>query len=195
MTELKKRKYNNTLRAQKSDHTTVQIIETYVHMLAAAKGSEVQIQDLALKAKVSERTIFRFFKDKKALHEATDSYIQRYLQSSLQLIEKNSFLGFVQKSFLLFEEHHDLMLAYMFSPYGIKARTVFRKQLNEILISQILKEKKLKLSKQNKHKLSVIVSLVNVKIWYDLKNDFKMTSPEISQSMSWAIESLLDQLS
>ena len=195
MTELKKRKYNNTLRSQKSDSTTVHIIETYVHMLAAAKGSEVQIQDLALKAKVSERTIFRFFKDKKALHEATDSYIQRYLDSSLQLIEKNSFLGFVQKSFLLFEEHHDLMLAYMFSPYGIKARAVFRKQLNEILISQILKEKKLKLSKNNKYKLSVIVSLVNVKIWYDLKNDFIMSGPEISQSMSWAIESLLDQLS
>lgn len=187
----KKRNYNNSSRSIKSDETQKSIIETYVKMLASRKGAEVHIDELAKKAKVSERTVFRFFRDKEALHKATDQYIQQFIKASLEQINKDDFVGFAKNSFLLFEKHHDLMLAYMFSPYGMHARSIFRKQLNKILISHLVKQKKLKINKSLETKLAVIVSMINVKLWYDIKTDFNHTSKEISEAVGWALKTLI----
>ncbi len=187
----KKRNYNNSSRSIKSDETQKSIIETYVKMLASRKGAEVHIDELAKKAKVSERTVFRFFRDKEALHKATDQYMQQFIKASLEQINKDDFVGFAKNSFLLFEEHHDLMLAYMFSPYGMHARSIFRKQLNKILISHLVKQKKLKLNKSLETKLAVIVSMINVKLWYDIKTDFSHSSKEISDAVGWALKTLI----
>ncbi len=186
-----KRQYNNSFRSFKSDETQKTIIETYVQMLAKRKGAEVQVDELAKEAKVSERTIFRFFKDKQTLHKATHQYIQQFIQASLTQIKRDDFVGFAKNSFLLFEKHHDLMLAYMFSPYGLQARGIFRKQLNKILIKHLVSQKKLKLNKSLEAKLAVIVSIVNVKLWYDIKTDFNYSAKEISEAVGWALNILV----
>lgn len=190
----KKREYNNSSRQEKADQTQKQIIETYINLLAEKRGAEVPIEELAKAASVSQRTVFRFFKDKKALHDSTDAHIQNYVHASLQKLESTDIFQFTRNAFNLFAEYENLMMAYMFSPYGVETRLIFRKRLNKILLDQILAFKKIKLSRLIETRLAVIVTLINVKVWYDIRSDFKHSTDEIGSAVSWSIEQLIKAL-
>lgn len=190
----KLRKYNNARRESKSADTQKLIIQVYIQLLAAHKGESVQIEEIAKKAKVSERTVFRFFKDKRALHKATDDYIQQFIEASATKIDQTSVPTFAKTAFSLFDKHETLMLAYMFSYFGSETRTIFRKRFNKLLIDRILRSKSIDLNKQNKLRLAVIVSMINVKIWYDIRTDFGYSGDEIGEAMEWAVNTLVSDL-
>ena len=190
----KKRAYDNTLRSEKSDHAQKEIIQNYVNLLAKSRGAEISIDELALASKVSQRTIFRFFEDKQALHIATDQYIQQFVIASLQQIKEKDLYAFAKDTFLLYEKYENLIMAYMFSPFGMETRLIFRKKLNEILIQQILKMKKIKMNRKVETRLALIVTLINAKIWFDIRTDFKHTSLEIGEAVSWALKILIDSI-
>lgn len=187
----KKRVYDNSLRKEKADQTQKHIIETYVNLLAERRGADVSIEELAATSKISQRTVFRLFKDKDALYRATDLYIEQFVQVSFQKIQQTDILSFTKDVFNLFEEHENLMMAYMFSSFGVTTREIFRKRLNKLLIDQIMAAKNLKITRLIETRLAVIVTLINVKIWHDIRSDFKHSSKEIGQAVSWAIENLI----
>lgn len=191
---LKKRVYNNTARKQKADETEKHIIETYVKLLAARRGADVSVEELAEASGISQRTVFRLFKDKDELYRATDLYIEQFVQISFQKIQQSDILAFTKDVFNLFEQYENLMMVYMFSPYGLRTREIFRKKLNKILMDQIIDARKLKLTRIIETRLAVIVTLINVKIWYDVRTDFKHTSKEIGNAASWAVENLIRAL-
>ena len=190
----KKRVYDNSLRKEKADQTQKHIIETYVNLLAERRGEDVSIEELAATSKISQRTVFRLFKDKDALYRATDLYIEQFVQVSFQKIQQTDILSFTKDVFNLFEEHENLMMAYMFSSFGVTTREIFRKRLNKLLIDQIMAAKNLKITRLIETRLAVIVTLINVKIWHDIRSDFKHSSKEIGQAVSWAIENLIRAL-
>lgn len=190
----KKRTYNNTSRKTKADQTQRHIIETYVTLLAERRGTDVSIEELAEASEISQRTVFRLFKDKDELYRATDLYVEQFVQVSFQKIQQSDILAFTRDVFNLFEQYENLMMAYMFSPYGARTREIFRKKLNKLLIDQILAARKIKLTRIIETRLAVIVTLINVKIWYDIRTDFKHSSKEIGQAVSWAIEHLIRAL-
>ena len=190
----KKRVYDNSLRKEEADQTQKHIIETYVNLLAERRGEDVSIEELAATSKISQRTVFRLFKDKDALYRATDLYIEQFVQVSFQKIQQTDILSFTKDVFNLFEEHENLMMAYMFSSFGVKTREIFRKRLNKLLIDQIMAAKNLKITRLIETRLAVIVTLINVKIWHDIRSDFKHSSKEIGQAVSWAIENLIRAL-
>ena len=190
----KKRVYDNSLRKEEADQTQKHIIETYVNLLAERRGEDVSIEELAATSKISQRTVFRLFKDKDALYRATDLYIEQFVQVSFQKIQQTDILSFTKDVFNLFEEHENLMMAYMFSSFGVTTREIFRKRLNKLLIDQIMAAKNLKITRLIETRLAVIVTLINVKIWHDIRSDFKHSSKEIGQAVSWAIENLIRAL-
>ena len=190
----KKRIYDNSLRKEKVDKTQKHIIETYTNLLAERRGADVSIEELAAASKISQRTVFRLFKDKDALYRATEIYIEQFVQVSIQKIQQTDILSFTKDVFNLFEKHENLMMAYMFSSFGVKTREIFRKKLNKLLIDQIVAAKHLKLTRVLETRLAVIVTLINVKIWHDIRSDFKHSSKEIGQAVSWAIENLIRAL-
>ncbi len=126
-----KRDYDNSSRALKAEQTQKHIIETYINLLAKKQGGEIPIDELAQTAGISQRTVFRFFNDKEALHQATDKYLQQYVHASLQKLQSTDILEFTRDSFKLFEKYENLVIAYMFSPYGAQTRLIFRKKLNK----------------------------------------------------------------
>lgn len=189
-----KRDYDNSSRALKAEQTQKHIIETYINLLAKKRGGEIPIDELAQTAGISQRTVFRFFNDKEALHQATDAYIQQYVHASLQKLQATDILEFTRNSFNLFEKYENLVMAYMFSSYGVQTRSIFRKKLNKILIDQILVSKKIKLTRLIETRLAIIVNLINVKIWYDVRSDFKHSTAEIGRAVSWCVERLIKAL-
>lgn len=190
----KKRPYNNSTRTAKSSQTQLEIIEALVHILAEKRGGEVQIQEIADKTGITKRTIFRFFKDKKSLHEAMDQYLLSYLSAGIKQLGNYDFVGFGKNAIRTFEENEPITIAYVLSPLGQEARIIFRKKLNELMMEKIASEKKIKITKETVPRLALIVSLVNAKIWYDLKTEHQLTGKEVEEAMGWGLESLLRNL-
>lgn len=189
-----KREYNNAGRAKKSEGTQKLILETFINLLVERRGGDVHIEEIAKRCAVSERTIFRFFKDKEALFEATNQHLMTYLKSSVEQMETLSVSGFAKKAFELFEKNQNLMMAYLYSPFGRQTRTIFRKQLNEIIISQIRSTSETTDSKKTDVRMALIASLVNANIWHDIKMDFNYKGDETGEAVQWAIETLISNL-
>ncbi len=193
-----KRRYDNISRAEASIENRNQIISTFVDLLVEAKGADVSFAEVAKKSNVSQRTIFRFFKDKSALLQATADYVGTYLQESNEQLSKTDFLGFVRQAFRSFDNSPNLIVAYLFSSFGQQARTVLRKDLNKILIAKLRDDFKLKPpaknSAQTNARIAFIVSLMNTRVWYEMKTDFGYTGAESGETVAWAVRTLVKSL-
>ncbi len=188
------RSYNNSTRSEKSLQTQISIIEALVHLLAERRGGEVQIQEIAEETGITKRTIFRFFKDKKSLHEAMDKYLMSYLSIGMKQLDASNFVGFGKNVVKAFEKNEAITIAYVLSPLGQEARMLFRKKLNQLMIEKIAAEKNIKITKANLPRFAFIVNLVNAKVWYDLKNEHHLTGKEIEETLSWGLGALLKDL-
>jgi AcrR family transcriptional regulator len=190
----KTRAYDNTNRAAKSEQTEKSIIEALVKLLVERRGAEVPMEELAQKTGISQRTIFRFFKDKKTLHQAMDEYLFSFLQASGEQMATLDFVGFGKNAYLLFDKHESLTMAYVLSPFGQEARVLFRRKLNQAMVAKIVKEKNIELTPEKARRLALVTSLVNAKIWYDVKSDFGFSGKEMSDSVEWALNTLLENI-
>lgn len=192
--EKSKRSYDNSSRSAKSSGTQLAIIEGLVELLAERRGGEVQIQEVAERTGINKRTIFRFFKDKKSLHEAMDEYLLSYLSAGTQQLATLNFVDFGRNAIRLFEENESITLAYVLSPLGEEARVLLRKKLNDLMVRKLAEEYKIKVTKKNFPKIAFIVNLVNARVWYGLRTEHDLSSEEIQDALGWALGKLVKDL-
>lgn len=189
-----KRVYNNITRLEKVGESRKVIIETLVDLLVERKGGVVTFEEIAERSGISARSIYRLFSDKESLHRAMDQYLLNYLQDGDKFLAELDVPGFGRKAFSLFEKHEKLMMAYLYSPFGQEFRMLFRKKLNAAITAKILSGKKIQLTNENRHKLALVVSLVNAKIWHDIKLDTGFSGEEMGPALEWALALLIDHL-
>ena len=189
-----KRTYDNETRENASQRHRESIIQSLVLLLAKSKGVEVPMSDIAKHSGVSERTIFRFFKDKQALMGATADYVGTFLERSAKQINARPLAEFAQHAFQEFEANDGLTLAYLLSSFGQQARPLIRKNWNKALLEKVDQEMKIRHSAKTDARLALIVTLVNARVWYELKSDFKMSGKESGDTVAWAIKTLLAAL-
>lgn len=188
------RNYDNSSRTEKSQLTQQKIIETLVTLLVERKGGEIQMDELAAKSGISERTLFRFFKDKQTLHKAVDDYLNSYMQASVKQLDTMDFVGFLKNSFVLFDKNESLVMAYLFSSFGHETRKIFRKKLTGLMTSRLILQNKLNMTPERHKRLAFMVTMVNAKIWYDLKSDFGYSGEDMGPTLEWAMQLLLKNI-
>jgi AcrR family transcriptional regulator len=71
-----RRTYNSPLREQQARQTRTQILEALIG-LVATEGPEAPIRELARRAGVSERTVYRHFPDRAALLDGLSDHVAR----------------------------------------------------------------------------------------------------------------------
>jgi hypothetical protein len=57
-----------------------------------------------------------------------------------------------------------------------------------------LREKKLVMTEQNRTQVALIVSLINAKLWDDLRHDFGLSGEQIGDVIAWAVTRLSEGL-
>lgn len=192
--EAPKRVYNNESRLQKTEASRKLIIETLVALLVERKGGVVTFEEIAKLSKISLRSIYRLFKDKETLHKAMDEYLASYLGASNEQLARLDIAGFGKNAYAIFDRHEQLMMAYLYSPFGQEARRLFRRKLNQLMIAKILQKKPVEMTPEVRKKLAVIVSLVNAKMWHDIKIDFEFSGEQMGTTIEWALETLINDL-
>lgn len=188
------RGYDNSARVQKSVANQQLILQTLVKLLVEKKGAEVTFEEIAESTGISERTIYRFYKNKEELHRELNVYLTGYLREGVENIGAMKIPAFAKYSFELFDRYEDLFTAYVTSTFGQEARRVFRQKLNLAIIEKILAERGITLDVETHRRLAVIVSLISAKVWHDVRVDFGFNGKEMAGPIEWAVQTLLDSL-
>lgn len=186
------RTYDNTLRAEQSQRTQQLILETMVALLVERRGGEVQIQEIAKKSGVSERSIFRLFKDRQAMLAAIDSYVTNFIQTGVAKMQDKGIIEFAKELFILFDKNENMVIAYLYSPFGRQARVVMRRKLNKVILDKLLEGSEM--PAQDASKYALITSMINARLWDDMRSDFNLKGEEIGDAVAWAIRTLSTKL-
>lgn len=187
------RTYDNTLRVEQSQRTQQLVLETMVALLVERRGGDVQIQEIAKKSGVSERSIFRLFKDRQAMLAAIDSYVTNFIQSGVVKIQDKGIIDFTKELFALFDKNENMVIAYLYSPFGRQARGILRRKLNKLIIDKLL-DGAPSPSAQDAPKYALIASMINARLWDDMRTDFNLKGEEIGEAVAWAIRALSAKL-
>ena len=193
-TTKKPRPYNNLTRSEKSNTNRQKIIQLYISMLVAKKGHDVSLEDLAQKANLSIRTLFRFFGDKKSLTQELDVYLEQYLLSAAQNLNLMSFEDYGAFLFKIFDQYEDLFKAYLYTNLGQTSRLILRKKFNQLLVDKLNLQIGRKLTEEQRKKVFLMVTFINANIWNDLKDSFSLSGGEMAQTIRWALKTLLENL-
>jgi AcrR family transcriptional regulator len=188
------RDYNNSARSEKSNVNRQKIIELYVNLLVEGGGQDVPLQALAKKSKTSMRTLFRFFGDKESLNLEIDNYLAQYLVSVADNLGKMKFEDYAAYSYKIFDEYEKLFKAYLYTNFGQKSRILFRKKYNEMAAAKLQSEIKLDPTAVEMQRIYFIISLINANLWKDIKDSFDMSGVEISNTVKWAMQSLIQNV-
>lgn len=187
----KVRKYDNSNRREKSDNTQFSVLQSYIALLTERRGGDVGIDEVAKRAGISERTVFRFFKDKKALQEEVEKFINTYLELGYQQIDEVDVAGFARNIFSAFDRNEAFTLAYIYSPFGQDSRRKLRRRLHDRLIEKVTQTSRVKVPSKELKRLAIVFSLINAKVWDDIRSDFGFSGEEMSESIEWAMKTLL----
>lgn len=188
---MSKRGYDNAFRRRKSEENQKLIIDTLVQLLVEKKGGEVTFEAIAKRAKISERTIYRFFKDKAALHQEMGRYIATFLAEGYSKVNDLTVPEFGRYAFLTFDKYEPLVDAYLYSRFGYDARRAFRKRLNETVIKNIHEQKPGANDPEKVKRLAFVASLISAQLWHDVRVDFGYSGDDMGETVAWAISTLL----
>lgn len=190
----KSRSYDNSLRVEKSQGNRQKIIENYVNLLVEKRGEEISFDELAEKSGVSTRTLFRFFGDKKSLSQELDIYLEQYISRAAQNLENMSVEAYAKFSYETFDKYENLILAYIYTSFGQTSRILFRKKFNTLVYNKIKSQIELTHTKEELRRVHFVITLINAKLWSDLRDIYGQTGSEMGESAKWAIRTLLKNL-
>lgn len=192
------RDYNNTKRREKAELNKQKIIQLYVDMLVKANGDDVPLQLLAKKSKISLRTLFRFFGDKESLNKEIENFTTTYFSAIEERLQSMSFAEYAEYTYKVFDQYEKLFIAYLLTSFGQKSREVFRVKFYNLLLEKIQKELSLPsvntLPRDVQMRMKLIVTLLNARIWKDMRDSFDHSGAEMAASVRWLIETLLADL-
>lgn len=190
----KTRKYNNSSRLEKSNGNRQKIIENYVDLLVEKRGEEISLEELAERAGLSTRTLFRFFGDKKSLSQELETYVESYVTNVAGNLQIMTVEDFAEFAFQVFDKYESLILAYLYTNFGQQSRIAFRKKLNTLLLEKIRAQIPSTSNKDEQHRVHLIITLISANLWNDLRNVYNQTGLEMGKSMKWAVGTLLRNL-
>lgn len=190
----KPRKYDNSARIEKSNNNRQKIIENYVALLVEHPGEEISLEELAERAELSTRTLFRFFGDKKSLTRELETYLEAYLTKVTANLQIMTVEDFAEFSFQVFDRYENLFLAYLYTNFGQKSRVIFRKKFNALVMEKIKAQMPLNNTVEEQQKLHFIISLINANLWSDIRSTYNTTGTEMAKPVRWAVSTLLQNL-
>lgn len=171
--------------------TRGRIVAAFVESLADGAGDDVSMADVAKRAKVAERTIYRHFKTRAELLAAAGEWIENNVFGYVPFTSPDELPGIFRKLCRSFDRHPHLARAIALTRAGRTMRADFRRRLIEHhrkAMAPLTRHLKPKEARQAE---ALATYLNNVLAWSALREDFGMSSAEIADAIEWALTTLL----
>jgi AcrR family transcriptional regulator len=189
------RSYESPLRAEQMEQTRRRILEAVAEALADEDTGEVTIPLVAVRARVSVRTVYRHFPTKEALFDA----FAEWAEDNLRLVFHSypeTLEGIVEMApelYQRYDENEALMRAIL-SPRGqeLRARSrgrrlrAFERAMGELSAGLEPAERR--------RALAVVYLLVSAPAWQAMRTQSGLDGVDAGKAAAWAVRVLTDEL-
>lgn len=185
------KRQSSELRDEYAALTRGRIVAAFVESLGDGAADEVSMAEIAQRANVAERTIYRHFKTRAELLAAAGEWIEDNVFGYVPFTSPDELPGIFRKLCRSFDRHPHLARAIALTRAGRTMRADFRRRLIEhhhqamAPLTRHLKPKEVRQAE------ALATYLNNVLAWSALREDFGMSSTEISDAIEWALTTLL----
>ena len=190
------RPYRSPLREKQADATRTQILEALIDMVNEVGASDLNIKDLAKRAGVSERTVYRHFADRRALVDGLFDHIdERADWPDLARIEHVDRLpAILTKSYLSYDDHERETRALVLLNLD-PGRTARASQTHVTQFRELVARSFPHLAEEEAAGVGAMLNLLgSSRTWLRLLDGHGMSGRQSARFVGWAAELLLAEL-
>ncbi|KJC39084.1 transcriptional regulator [Bradyrhizobium sp. LTSP885] len=185
------KRHSSGLRDEYAALTRQRIVAAFVASLEGSAADDVPMSDVARRAKVAERTIYRHFKTRADLLAAAGEWIEDNVFGYVPFSSPDELPDIFRKLCKRFDRHPHLARAIALTRVGRAMRVDFRRRLIARHHEAMAPLTRHLTPKEVRQAEALAVYLNNALAWNALREDFGMSSAEISDAIEWALTTLL----
>ncbi len=188
-----KRRYDNTRRQHQVATKKRRILETALKLINTDPET-FTMRQLALKARLPERTLYHLFGDRDTLLLELNKLIATEIMRLDFNSEHEKPEEFILATFDAFEKNPRLIKGYLDSILGRDARNLFQDGPETFIMKSFAPQDPALMSPEMATRWALVCSIFNAQTWRTLA-DCNFAHPEYrSQALVWAISLLIDNI-
>ena len=190
------RPYRSPLRQKQAGATRTQILEALIDMVNEVGASDLNIKDLAKRAGVSERTVYRHFADRRALVDGLFDHIdERADWPDLGTIEHVDQLpAILTRSYLSYDDHERETRALVLMNLD-PGRTASVSQAHVAQSRELVARSFPDLAQEEAAGIGAMLNLLgSSRTWLRLLDGHGMSGRESARFVGWAVELIVAEL-
>jgi AcrR family transcriptional regulator len=189
------RSYESPLRAEQMEQTRSRILAAVAEVLASEEAGELTIPLVALRARVSARTVYRHFPTKEALFDAFAEWAEENLRLAVHSYPETleGLVAMAPALYRTYDENEALMRALLSKRgHEIRARTRRRRLA---AFEQAMRELTARLEPDERRRaLAVVYLLVSAPAWQAMREQSRLDGEEAGRAAAWAVRVLTKEL-
>lgn len=193
-----KREYRSPLRDEQSRRTRCQILDALVDLVTEQGAADLAIRDLAARAGVSQRTVYRHFPDRQALLDGLVDHISEQAEwSELDDIEGDitrlpDRVHRAWSTFDEFERQTRVLVLLNRDPARLATSSVARGRNIDAALATTYPD----LSPRDSRGIAGVIRLLaSSHSWLRFRDEFDMTADEGAHYIKWALDLVVGELS
>lgn len=190
------RSYQSDLRARGKEDTRARIVDAMVRVIVEEGVHAFTVQNVAERAGVSHRTVYRHYPSRERLLEGLSESLSRRLADA-GLAPPQEITGWTSYVAPLFEEFSSLgpaLRASVIAAVALGAQTESEGELASAIFDSLVIRFSYLSEEQLHEAAGVFRALVSRFTWYVLSVELRFETAEASRGVAWAIGALLDDL-
>jgi AcrR family transcriptional regulator len=189
------RSYQSPLRAEQMEQTRRRILGAVAEVLASEEAGELTIALVALRARVSVRTVYRHFPTKEALFDAFAEWAEENLRLVVHSYPETleALVGMAPGLYRAYDENEPLMRA-MLSKRGQEIRTRARPRRLRAFEQAMSGLTARLVPAERRRALAVVYLLVSAPAWQAMRDQSGLDGVEAGRAAAWAVRVLTEEL-
>jgi len=189
------RTYSSPLRAELQEQVRQRIVEKIFEVLADPATPEMSAAEVARRAEVSTRTVYRYFPTKEALLDAANEAMRRQLGHRSLPLGAEDIAGNIGELFAGLAKNRELVLAMRSNKVASEVRARRKVvQRNAIAAAVAPKTKHVEDEGYARAVAALFNCLGSSEVWIEMTETWGVTTEQATKATQWAVATLLERL-
>jgi AcrR family transcriptional regulator len=190
------RAYESPLREEQMEQTRLRILEAVTDLFVDDSTEELTIPRVAERARVSIRTVYRYFPTREALFDAWGDWIDETIKVQLHSYPETleEFLEFTPRLYRSYDENESLVRAMLTGKAARNVRTRTRRRRQQAFERALLDVTSNLEPDERRRVTAVIYLLSSAPAWNAMRDQWGLDGEEAGKAAAWAIRVLVDAL-
>ncbi len=194
--QVKRRRYKSVKRLAQAAESRERILKALVVQLSEQGLGSFSVPKVAKRAKISLRTIYRHFPNRKALLEELSKEVRTATKDPIPFPDSPSdLISLPFKLYPYYDKNAALIKAQIYSELGRELRAEVTTPVRRQMFDKVLKDVTSTLSKKQAQQMDALFHLlIGNTSWLHFRETWGLSSREAAEICSWASKLILSEL-